>query len=243
MIWKIYGIILTYFLIGGIAFFLINRKKSPGESHKNWTKYIVYFFIIHILFLSIVFFPDTFRGIVFLIIIAGLFEMMKILVQSNYRQKLFFVNSCIIYLSLSVGFYLYSGLEKNLILFTFLVVSIFDSFSQISGQIWGKIKLFPKVSPQKTMEGFVIGALAALISSFMLIRLAGLSFLQLLILAAGIILFSFTGDLLASFFKRNYHVKDFSDLIPGHGGFLDRFDSLIAGGAFVAFHEWVIKIQ
>jgi phosphatidate cytidylyltransferase len=240
MIWKIYGIILAYFSIGGAAFCFINRRKSSDESRRNWIKYIVYFIIIHILFFSIIFYPGTFRGIVLLIIIAGASEMIKILVQSNYRKKLFFLEAFIIYLGLSFGFFLFGGLEKNLVLFTFLIISIFDSFSQISGQIWGKTKLFPKVSPQKTIEGFMVGALAALISSILLIKLSGLSFLQLLILAAGIILFSFTGDMLASYYKRNYQIKDFSNLLPGHGGFLDRFDSLIAGGAFVAFYEWVV---
>jgi phosphatidate cytidylyltransferase len=54
------------------------------------------------------------------------------------------------------------------------------------------------------------------------------------ILSSGILIFAFTGDMLSSWFKRSYGVKDFSEWIPGHGGFLDRFDSLIMAGAFMA---------
>jgi phosphatidate cytidylyltransferase len=51
---------------------------------------------------------------------------------------------------------------------------------------------------------------------------------------AGILVFSFLGDMLTSYYKRKYQTKDFSKIIPGHGGFLDRFDSLIAGGAWIS---------
>jgi len=61
------------------------------------------------------------------------------------------------------------------------------------------------------------------------------------VLAVGVIVFAFAGDLSASFYKRKFGVKDFSNLIPGHGGLLDRFDSLVAGGAWVALYIQVFN--
>jgi len=132
---------------------------------------------------------------------------------------------------------------KELILFSFLVVSIFDSFSQISGQLWGKRKIMPVVSPGKTLEGLTGGAAVAIFSSVLFKGLLDIRVIYVILISAGIVLFAFTGDSSASFYKRRYGVKDFNDLIPGHGGFLDRFDSLIAGGAWMAFCNYLCNLN
>src|SRR5690606_10083203 len=109
-------------------------------------------------------------------------------------------------------------LNKNLVLFTFLVLSIFDAFSQISGQLAGRRKLFPAISPGKTVEGLLGGAFTALASALLLKSLVEFSAWKILLVAAGIVLFAFAGDVAASVYKRKYNVKDFSKLLPGHGG-------------------------
>jgi phosphatidate cytidylyltransferase len=115
-----------------------------------------------------------------------------------------------------------------------LILSIFDGFSQITGQLLGRTKLFPKISPNKTVEGLIGGALIALLSALVFKSLIIGTPLKAILLAAVIAVFAFAGDAAKSIYKRKYNVKDFSNLIPGHGGFLDRFDSLIAAGAGVA---------
>jgi phosphatidate cytidylyltransferase len=242
MIWNIYLIILIYFLLGSIGFYFINRRKNAAEARKSWTKFITYFFIIHILFFSIVFYPLYFRLLALVIIFAGSWELLRIFRKSDHTKKLFFLISFILFLMFSLGFYLFSGLEKQNILYAFLVLSIFDSFSQITGQLWGKRKLFPEISPNKTVEGLAGGALVALLSSILLKKLTEATSIHALAVAGGIVVFAFLGDLLASFYKRKYRVKDFSNLIPGHGGFLDRFDSLIAGGAYVTIHHYLFDM-
>ena len=234
MILTIYIIIFSYFVLGAVGFWFINRKKDRETARKSWTKFITYFFIIHILFLSIVFKPFIFGLIGLLITLVGLFELIKLFWQSGFRKQKSGVISLLVYLLLSTGFLYFSRLDSALVLFTFLVLSIFDAFSQISGQLLGKRKLFPSISPEKTVEGLAGGAVIAIGSSVLLMSLSDTSVVETLLLAAGITLFAFLGDLSASFFKRKYGVKDFSALLPGHGGFLDRFDSLIAGGALVA---------
>ncbi len=241
MIQLIYSIIIGYFILGGIGFYLINRNKEKAIARKSYTKFISYFVIIHILFFSIVINPIYFKYVVLIIIIAGFFELLRLYRKSGYKNFVFYFAANGIYILLSLGLFLFSGLPKELILFSFLVLSIFDSFSQITGQLWGKTKLFPNISPGKTLGGLVGGGLIAIGSSLLLKGLYDASAFKTLALAAGIVLFAMVGDLLASIYKRKFKVKDYNNLIPGHGGFLDRFDSLIAGGAWVALGFYILN--
>lgn len=241
MIRIVYYIILTYFLLGGVGFYFINRKKEHEIVRKSNIKFATYFFIINILFFSIVLNPIAFQYLSFLIIGVGMFELFRLYYQSDYSHLRFYFISLLIYAMLSTGFLLFGTLSKELILFSFIVLSIFDSFSQITGQLFGRRKLFPKTSPNKTLGGFIGGGLIAIGSAFLLKSLYSESVLKLLILTFGIVFFAFAGDLAASFYKRKFNVKDYSNLIPGHGGFLDRFDSLIAAGAWVAFSVYVLN--
>ena len=85
------------------------------------------------------------------------------------------------------------------------------------------------------------GVVIAFLSSFFLKSLVNGSPFYPMRLVAGIITFAFLGDMFASLYKRKFKVKDFSNLIPGHGGFIDRFDSLIAGGTFVTVNELILS--
>lgn len=236
LIWTIYMVILIYFLVGGIGFYVINRKKPPSIARKSYVKFITYFLIINILFFSIVFWPRFFHFLTLVIIGVGFYEVIRLFVTSGRQYVGFFILSSLLFILLSGGFYLYSTMNSKLILFGFLIISIFDSFSQISGQLWGHKKILPKISPNKTVGGILGGAIIALLSGFLLGGLYEASFIDRLVLIGGAIVFAFLGDTLASMYKRKYNVKDYSQLIPGHGGVLDRFDSLIAGGAWVAIY-------
>lgn len=239
MIYTIYMIILIYFFLGGIGFYFINRKKEPAVAKESYTKFGVYFLIINMLFFSIILNSLIFHFISVMIVAGGLLELTKLFKNSGFQQKGFFATALFIFGILSFGFVAFGGLDKGLILFAFLVLSIFDSFSQITGQLWGRKRLFPEISPKKTVGGLVGGTLVALASSYLLKDLYAGATLDALGLALGVIVFAFAGDLSASFYKRKFGVKDFSNLIPGHGGLLDRFDSLIAGGAWVALYMQV----
>jgi len=235
----IYGVILAYFLLGAIGFYMINRKREKAVARKSWIKYIVYFFIINLLFFSIVVQPLVFRLLAAIIITMGVAEMIVLYRKNHFTQSGFFVLSILLYLILAAGFWNFSGARMELILFTFIILSIFDAFSQISGQLWGKTKIVPQISPNKTIGGTVGGVVIALASAFLLRGLNTGSTGETLVMAAGIIFFAFIGDISASYYKRRFNVKDYSNMIPGHGGFLDRFDSLIAGGAWVALFLYI----
>jgi phosphatidate cytidylyltransferase len=234
MIRTIYIIILIYFVLGALGFYAINRRKEAHEARKNWIKLFTYFLIINIVFFSIVIQPAVFNFLAIIIILAGFLEIYNVFAKSGHSRKGFFVLSCIVFGIFSFGFCAFSILEKELMLYTFIVLSVFDSFSQISGQIWGKTKLAPNISPNKTFEGLMGGALIAIASSFLLRGLVDADLIRSGFLVTGVLFFAFLGDIGTSYYKRKYNVKDFNNMIPGHGGFLDRFDSLVAGGAWVA---------
>jgi phosphatidate cytidylyltransferase len=242
MITTIYIIILSYFVLGAVGFYFINRRKDKEVARESWTKFITYFFIINILFFSIVVNPKLFRIASGLIVLVGAYELFRLFKTANYSHLSFFLVSIIIFGILSFGFFVFSGLNKELILFTFLILSIFDAFSQISGQLFGKTKIAPEISPNKTIGGTVGGAIIAILSAFLLKGLYNEVWYSVLILAVGIVVFAFLGDIAASQYKRKFEVKDYSRLIPGHGGFLDRFDSFIPGGAWVALFIYFIAL-
>lgn len=240
MILTIYIIILSCFLLGGIAFYVIDRQTDRETARNNRIKYITYFFIIHLLLLSIVFETMVFQFISIGIVMTGIGELIHVFWKSGCQKKTFFVFSLVIFLALSVGFIFFGFQSKGLILFTFLVLSLFDAFSQISGQLFGKTRIIPSISPNKTLEGLAGGVLFAVAGSLLLKDIIGMQTLEGLLLTTGIVLFAFLGDMAMSAYKRNYGVKDFSKLLPGHGGFLDRFDSLLAGGTFAVLFEVVL---
>jgi phosphatidate cytidylyltransferase len=95
--------------------------------------------------------------------------------------------------------------------------------------VWGRHKFFERVSPNKTWEGAIAGFITA-VATFVLARFIALPYLTLSeAITAGILIgvFGQAGDLVESLLKRDCGVKDSSSVIPGHGGMLDRFDSII----------------
>lgn len=241
-VWIIYLTILVYYLLGTIGIYFINRKKDAPVRKRAWIKHITYFVVTNIVFFSIPFNPWIFRIIAIVVIIAGFNELMKLHRESGYKHGSFFYPAIFVFIIFSAGFIFFSLMDKWLILFSFLILSIFDGFSQITGQIIGKRKLFPAVSPNKTVEGLIGGTVIAVLSALVFENLIGATSLKALFIALIISAFAFAGDALKSVYKRNFNVKDFSNLIPGHGGFLDRFDSLIAAGAGVALLDLIIRI-
>ena len=123
---------------------------------------------------------------------------------------------------------------QYLIVLVFVAAWITDTFAYFVGYFFGKHKLIPKVSPKKTVEGAVGGivfcAVAFLIYGATVRKLTDYipNYIVLTVLGIALSAVSQLGDLLASAIKRSYRVKDNGKLFPGHGGVLDRFDSVMA---------------
>ena len=137
--------------------------------------------------------------------------------------------------------------NNYLIILLFLLIWGADIGAYFTGKAWGKRKLAPSVSPGKSWAGFfgglatavIIGSLMALArpNTVQLVSTEGMIFLGCCALVA---IVSVLGDLTLSMFKRNAGVKDSSNLLPGHGGFLDRIDSLLSAAPLFALIVWLV---
>jgi phosphatidate cytidylyltransferase len=115
--------------------------------------------------------------------------------------------------------------------YVYLVVAAFDGFSQAGGQLAGRRKLAPSVSPGKTIEGFLIGFAGAIVCALLLHRAASIEIARALEVALIASVAGLAGDLAASWVKRRAGLKDYGSILLGHGGVLDRFDSFLAVAA------------
>ena len=107
-----------------------------------------------------------------------------------------------------------------------------DSFAYVSGRFLGRTKLFPSVSPKKTVEGFVGGFVGALLVAAWLSLYSNKELWKWVVIAAVLVVAGTLGDLVESKFKRVAGKKDSGTILPGHGGLLDRLDSLIYASPF-----------
>jgi phosphatidate cytidylyltransferase len=109
-----------------------------------------------------------------------------------------------------------------------------DTGAYFAGTFFGKSKLFERISPKKSWEGFIGGAILALIFAYGLSRFFdSLDLAQWIIVGVIIIVGGTFGDLVESLLKRSTEIKDSGDSLPGHGGFLDRFDGLLISAPFI----------
>ena len=163
--------------------------------------------------------------------------LVLLLIYSVLRKNQFHIEHIALTLvgALYIGYgFTYMAAARNLpegfMLTVLVILAIWstDSGAYFVGKAIGKRKLWPEISPNKTIEGSIGGLLAAVIVVLGVNALLGnLTLAQALTIAfvAGIV--GQLGDLVESAFKRHFHVKDSGQLIPGHGGVLDRFDSFL----------------
>ena len=124
--------------------------------------------------------------------------------------------------------------HPNLMISILVMIWVNDSFAFLVGKNFGKRKLFVSVSPKKTIEGFLGGLVFALLAAFAISKLnAEFTTLNWLIIAVIVSFIGTIGDLVESKFKRQANIKDSGNIMPGHGGILDRLDSLLFVAPFV----------
>jgi phosphatidate cytidylyltransferase len=115
-----------------------------------------------------------------------------------------------------------------------LILWASDTGAYFAGTRFGKTKLFERVSPKKSWEGFLGGAFSAIAVAFVLSQyFVVLEDWKWLVIAGIIIIAGTYGDLIESLFKRSIEIKDSGSVLPGHGGFMDRFDGLLLSAPFI----------
>ena len=124
----------------------------------------------------------------------------------------------------------------------FLFIWANDSGAYLIGVKFGKHKLCERISPKKSWEGFFGGLLFAVISAFIFAHFnQQIAWYHWIAISVGVVVFSTYGDLVESMIKRSVEVKDSGRLLPGHGGFLDRFDSLLLAVYVMLFYVQLLQ--
>ena len=165
----------------------------------------------------------------FLLILSILIEEFNSVATNKISLKLRFLLILILIFSVLHFIFLRISNDNSIvqyILYIIISIWIFDSFSLIGGKLIGGKKLIPIVSPNKTYSGLLIGYLSLLLFSVITVYVFSVN--ELLIFCSILIgAVSFLGDAGESYLKRYLNIKDFSNLLPGHGGLLDRMDAFI----------------
>jgi len=227
-----FKIMVTLFALGGL-YELLGIKGD--DNLPIYMKLLAYLMVILLCFNNSGSLTSNY-SISYKLIAAMIFVFLFPLVFINNNKK-YNVNDAL-YLVASV---LFIGFSFNLIIiirnydimyliYLLLITTITDTFALFTGMLVGEHKLCPKISPKKTIEGLVGGVLMGTFIAtafYNTVINSNISLVLVIVLTCLLTLVGQLGDLVFSSIKRYYDVKDFSELIPGHGGVLDRFDSLI----------------
>ena len=232
MLLAVLGVTLPGFAIGAIVMALSGRHAVPDVMAQRWLKFGVFFVIVHVV-LGIAALGGAWVAALLAVIVgAGGFELWTAWRQmTNPKPRaLWPVYLLMVVIVLCVS----TRIPPATFAFVFLVTAASDGFSQVLGELFGRRKLAPRISPAKTVEGMVGGILAGVGVALLVRRLlldwtiSDTAGLALVVALTGL-----AGDLAASWVKRRAHLKDFSNALPGQGGFLDRFDSLLGAMTLV----------
>ncbi len=226
----------TVLLLG--VFMLIGLREFASLVNLNFKKVLLP--VLFLYFTSFLYHHETIDSKV--IQIASAFSLLVLFIPFIYfifdkiaLNRLAYLYLAIFYLA--VPFSLALGIDAKILLSVFFIIWASDSFAYLTGKNFGKHKLAEKISPKKTIEGVIGGLAGGLLTAYLIYRFSGweimLKLPQFLILTFIIVIFGTLGDLLESRFKRLANVKDSGNVIPGHGGILDRLDSFIFAVPFV----------
>ena len=211
----VFSVIYIYF---ALTEYLLNINNQPN----SWFNDLKDTLLIFSIFVSLFLLRDLFSTK----------NLISVLIKKYFRF-IFYITSSFIFIYLIAnfnGFY-----DPSIILGCFILIWVNDSFAYMVGKKFGKQKLFYSISPHKTVEGFLGGLLFCCISASIVSRYVddSISTSNWLTIAIIVSVFGTLGDLIESKFKRESNVKDSGKIMPGHGGILDRLDSIIFASPYI----------
>ena len=238
---RVFAVCLSAFVVGGIGLYLASRKAEPAVRRGRLIKFVTYFCIVNIVLLSAFAGRLVFSVVMAAIVVLGACELYAVRGSCGRQGVAWGVGAA--YVLIAAGAVLFAWRSRAAVAaVVYLVVCTFDGFSQVTGQLLGRRRLAPTLSPGKTVEGSFGGLVFAMGMVFLLRPVVGWSVGGSLSAGCLIALAALTGDLMASWVKRRSGIKDFGALLPGHGGILDRFDSLLVVAASCAVAVEVARL-
>lgn len=222
-------------VLGVGAMYELMKVRSNDKKIPVLLKVFAYLFIVAFLYFSTDFYNPGYTLDYRIFVALFLLLLIPIVFindtkKYNISDALYLIGGCL-FLSVSFNtFILIRNVDLVYLVYILLITIMTDTFAYVTGFLVGKHKLCEKISPNKTIEGSVGGSLIGTIIGTLFYLYVINGNINILLIVAVTLLFSVIGqigDLLFSSIKRYYNVKDFSNLIPGHGGILDRCDSII----------------
>ncbi len=228
-----FGLFMTLLAVG--AMYELVKIREKKKKFPEFIKILAYFLIILSSILTynqnVFSYTMDYRlisFIIFVFVLPILFGEKNL--DYNINDALYLVGS-LLFINTAFNLILViRNYDLNYLIYLLLITVITDTFAFITGSYIGKTKLAKDISPNKTVEGLIggvlMGTFVATTFYFVVIN-PEISLVVLILITMFLSVVGQLGDLVFSSIKRHYGVKDFSNLIPGHGGILDRFDSLI----------------
>ena len=248
----LFSLFFFLFLLGELVmsfFFILLFGGTLYELKLNYSKKLIFYQKIQIFiipFILFVYLMCEINNIIFKIPYLDNYDLfliltivLSILFFYSYNNVLYTMISILLVISFFsiIQILLFSN-GLYIVFYIVVLVTTMDIFAYIGGNIFGKIKIAPKISYGKTVEGTIIGLFFTILISIGFKDIVSLNFLNAIFLGIIIGFLAFLGDLIESSFKRKVGVKDSGSLMPGHGGLLDRFDGylLVLPFAFLFFN-------
>ncbi|MCI8394261.1 MAG: phosphatidate cytidylyltransferase [Bacilli bacterium] len=230
--------ILLVGILGLHELFQINPKLEKVPFLIRILYYFAFFMIVLLKGEYSSFFGLDYKLLGFFFLLFGIFSLIYPKEEFKTTDVFYFLGFCL-FLGLACRSVIFIR-SRGLFFFLYFVMTsiLTDTFAFVFGTLIGVHKMAPNISPKKTWEGTIMGVISATIldSAFYFSFVSRMNVGLLLLLTFLLSSISVLGDLFFSKIKREHHVKDFSNLIPGHGGILDRFDSVI----FAALAFWIM---
>ena len=229
----IYAVFIAFISVLALRELLKIRQNS-----KDFPFSLTLISLVFVVFLTLNHYKDvTFQySIEYWVIAILLFTYLLPLVFINDNKKyslndaLYLIGS-VLFIGISFGLMiLIRNYKFDYVIYIFLISMVTDTFALFTGKHIGKHKLAPKISPKKTVEGLIGGTLmGSFIPAlyFYTVVNSNLNIFMIIFVTICLSLLGQAGDLVFSFIKREHNQKDFSNIIPGHGGILDRLDNII----------------
>lgn len=244
-----FAVLFLAIMAVGLKEFLKFYKQSEIKPNR-WLSYLISFLMFGISFFVA---KGEIGGKYFLM----LFPFFLLIMASElYRNKLKPIENItvtifsVVYLALPlsfINFIVFSEIipgdtySPKLLIAMFILIWIYDSGAYLFGVTMGRHRLFERISPKKSWEGAIGGTLTAVIGAYLISGyIPEIKVIHWIAISILTVVSSTFGDLTESMFKRNFGVKDSGQILPGHGGILDRFDSLLFAGPVIFVYLKII---